>query len=112
MAEQLVPLTNAPNQTFSVQLTVDGQPLTLNLTLSFVEMSGWWQVTIADVNNNVLVASVPLLTGWYPGANLLQQYAYLKIGSAYLLNTANTAVDYPNANNLSSYSLLWADTPV
>ena len=110
MSSQLVPLNQAPNQTFAVQLTVDGKPLTLNLVLSYSAMSGWWQLQISDVQNNMLVASVPLVTGLYPAANVLAQYGYLAIGSAYLLNTGNSLDDYPSANNLVSFSLLWGDT--
>lgn len=107
---QIIPLTNAPNQTFAVQLTVDGSPLTLNLTLGYSDMAGYWQLAVSDVNNNPIIASVPLITGQYPSANLLAQYGYLKIGSAYILNTGNSALDYPDANSLGQFSLLWGDT--
>lgn len=110
MAQQIVPLTNSPNQTFAIQLTVDGQPLTLNLTIGYSQMAGYWQMAVADVNGNSLIASVPLVTGWYPAANLLAQYQYMKIGSAYLLNTGNANTDYPSVNNLDKFSLLWSDT--
>lgn len=110
MSTQIVPLNTAPNQTFTVQLTVDGSPLTLNLTLSYSAMSGWWQLGIANAQNTVLVAAVPLVTGWYPCANLLAQYGYMQIGSAYLLNTGSSSVDYPGINDLPSFSLLWGDT--
>ena len=110
MSAQIVPLSQAPNQSFAVQLTVDGQPLTLNLLLSYSYMSGWWQMQISDVNNNILIGSVPLITGWYPGANLLAQYGYLSIGSAYILNTGNVNSDYPGVDSLTSFSLLWDDT--
>lgn len=110
MSTQIIPLVQAPNQTFAVQLTVDGAPLTLNLTLSFSAMSGWWQLSVANAQNTVLVSAIPLITGYYPAANLLAQYGYLLIGSAYLLNTGNSADDYPGLNNLVSFSLLWGDT--
>jgi hypothetical protein len=109
MSSQIVPLTSAPNQSFTVQLTVNGQPLTLNIALSFSEMAGYWQMAIFDSNNNPLLASVPLITGWWPSANLFAQYQYLKIGSAYLLNTGNATTDYPGSNNLGQFSLLWGD---
>jgi hypothetical protein len=109
LSAQIVPLSNAANQTFSVQLVVNKQPLTLNLALGYSEMAGYWQMSISDVVGNLLLASVPLITGWYPAANLLAQYQYLQIGSAYLLNTGNATSDYPGPNNLSSYSLLWTD---
>lgn len=107
--DQIVPLQTAPNQTFSVQLTVNGKPLTLNIELGYSEMAGYWQMALADVNGVPLVASVPLITGWYPAANLMGQYQYLKIGSAYLLNTGNATTDYPAADNLNLFSLLWSD---
>ena len=109
MSSQIIPLSSSNNQTFSVRLTVNGSPLTLNFTLSYSTMAGYWQMSIADVNGNPLIASVPLITGRYPAANLLAQYQYLAIGSAYLLNTGNAPVDYPGANNLGQFSLLWSD---
>lgn len=110
MSDQIIPLTSSPNQTFTTQLTVDGQPLTLNFTIGYSEMAGYWQMAISDVNQNLLIASVPLITGWYPAANMLAQYGYLKIGSAYILNTGNANTDYPGPTNLESFSLLWGDT--
>lgn len=109
MSAQIVPLTVSPNQTFAVQLTVNGQTLTLNLTLTYVAMSGWWHLQVANAQNIVLVASVPLITGYYPSANILAQYGYLGIGAAYLLNTGNDANDYPGQDDLTNYSLLWSD---
>lgn len=109
MSAQIVPLTSAPNQSFTAQLTVNGQPLTLNIALSFSEMAGYWQMAISDSNGNLLLASVALITGWWPSANLLAQYQYLQIGSAYLLNTGNATTDYPGPNNLGQFSLLWGD---
>ena len=109
MSSQIIPLTSAPNQRFAVQLTVNSQPLTLNLVLSYSNMAGYWQLAISDVNGNLLLASVPLVTGWYPSANLLAQYQYLEIGSAYLLNTGNAPVDYPDNTTLGLFSLLWGD---
>lgn len=106
---QIVPLTSRPNQTFAVQLTIGGQPLTLNLALSYSEMAGYWQMVVSDVNNKLLIASVPLITGVYPAANLLAQYQHLQIGSAYLLNTGNATLDYPGADTLTLFSLLWGD---
>lgn len=110
MSDQIIPLAQAPNQTFTVQLTVDGAPLTLGFALSYSAVSGWWQLRITSAQNAVLIASVPLLTGAYPAANMLAQYGYLAIGSAYLLNTGNNPDDYPGLNDLPSFSLLWGDT--
>ena len=107
---QTIPLQVAPNQTFSVQLTVDNAQLTLNFALSYSYISGYWNLAVSDVTGNSLIASVPLVTGWYPCGNMLAQYGYLAIGSAYLLNTGNAPTDYPGPNDLGLFSLLWGDT--
>jgi hypothetical protein len=110
MSLQTIKLSTAPNQKMTVQLTVDGQPLTLGLTLSYMNMAGYWSLGVSDVNGNLLIASVPLLTGAYPSANLLAQYGYLKIGSAYVLNAGTANTDYPNNSNLQQFTLIWGDT--
>jgi hypothetical protein len=139
MSLQQIPITNSPNQSFTVQLQVDGAPLSLNLTIKFNEMAGYWMLSISDISNNLLIDSIPMLTGGYPAANLLQQQAYLKIGSWYVINVANTTPsggsglgygqggygqgpygggsaqggeDYPDASNLGTAFQLWVgDTP-
>ena len=112
MANQIVPLTSMPNQSLSVQLTVDGSPLTLNLTLNYSYVSGYWSMTVYSAQGVLLLDSVPMLTGIYPAANMLSQYAYLAIGSAYLLNVGSSDADYPGVNDLgSNFLLAWGDTP-
>jgi hypothetical protein len=138
MSLQVIPLTNAPNQTLTVQLQVDGAPLTLNLTVNFNEMSGYWILSISDVNNNLLIDSIPMLCGNYPAANLLEQQRYLGIGSWFIINVANLSpngsdlgygegpygfgayggesgqggLDYPNSTNLGTDFQLWVgDSP-
>lgn len=139
MSLQQIPITNNPNQSFTVLLQVDGAPLTLNLTISFDEMAGYWILSISDVNNNLLIDSVPMICGNYPAANLLQQQKYLGIGSWYIINVANSTPtgasgvgygegfygegpyggqsgqggeDYPDANNLGTDFQLWVnDSP-
>lgn len=138
MSLQQIPLTNSPNQSLTVQLDVDGVPLTLNLTVSYNEMAGYWVLSISDVNNNLLIDSVPMLTGGYPSANILQQQKYLNIGSWYIINIANGiptgsqgygqggygqgnyggaagqgGVDFPDSTNLGISFQLWVnDTPL
>lgn len=109
MSAHVVPLTSAENQSLTVQLTVNGSSLTLNLFVAYSAMAGYWWMQVSDVNNNILIGSVPLVTGLYPGANLLAQYRYLQIGAAYLLNTGNDAQDYPGPGTLGDFSLVWAD---
>jgi hypothetical protein len=111
MSAQIVPLTASPNQSFAVTLQVDGQPLTLNLNIRWNEMAGYWVLQISDSTGSLILDSLPLITGWYPAANILAQFAYLRIGSAYVLNLGNSSSDYPGKPDLgTAFALLWDDT--
>jgi hypothetical protein len=109
MSNQVIALSNNPNQTFALQLTVNEASLTLNIALSFSYMAGYWQMTIYDAQGNLLLSGLPLITGLWPAANILSQYQYLNIGSCYLLNTGNAPVDYPGIDDIGQFSLLWGD---
>ena len=138
MSLQNIPLNNSPNQSMTVQLQVDGATLTLNLTLSYDRMAGYWIMSISDVSNNLLIDSIPMVCGSYPAANLLQQQRYLAIGSAFIIkgpptgasvnssgygaggygaggyggDTGEGGIDYPDSTNLgSAFQLWWGDTP-
>ena len=74
-------------------------------------MAGYWVMSIYDSNGVLLLDSIPLITGWYPAANLLSQYGYLEIGSAYVINNGISSSDYPGKNDLgTNFSVLWDDT--
>ncbi|HEY3987937.1 MAG TPA: hypothetical protein VGM02_01480 [Acidobacteriaceae bacterium] len=110
MSLQQIPLDNSPHQTFTVSLNVDGNNLTLQLAINFNVMSGYWVLGISDAQGNLLLSSIPLLCGVWPAANLLAQYRYLKIGSAYVINQGST-LDSPDSTTLGSqFELWWGDT--
>jgi hypothetical protein len=112
LSSQIIPLTNAPDQSLSVSLEIDGGVTTINLRLRYLDLAGYWLMTVRDRLGNLLVDGVPVLTGYYPAANLLQQQVYLGIGSAYCINASGVAQDYPDDTNLGSdFILLWSDTP-
>ena len=108
---QLVPLTSQPNQTINTVLSINGQNRALQLGFRFNEMAGYWIMVVSDSNTqSILIDSLPLVTGLFPAANLLGQYAYLGIGAATLVNAGNVAMDYPGSNNLGTdFVLIWGD---
>lgn len=111
MSDQIIPLTASPNQEFAVTVQVDGNPLTLSVVLRWSAMAGYWVMSIFNSAGRLLLDSIALITGWYPAANLLAQYGYLKIGSAYILNSGTSNSDYPGVNDLGTgWALLWGDT--
>lgn len=112
MSVQNVPVTCAPNQQYAVPLTVDGNSLTLILGVHYNEVSHYWVMTIWDQNYNLLLDSIPMITGNWPACNLLRQYPYLAIGSAYVINVSGTPGGIPDNTNLgTAYELWWGDTP-
>ena len=106
--KQILPLTSDPNQSFQATLSVDGNNITLSFKLYFNEVAGYWVMTIIDPSNSeTLLDSIPLL----PSMNILKQYAYLRIGSAYLVNASQTQEEYPTDKNLGTdFILVWGDT--
>ena len=107
---QVISLTSNPNQTLVISPIVDGNTISLQLNVRYYEMCGYWVMLIRDVNNVLLLDSIPLLTGSYPAANILAPYAYLAIGSCYLINQGS-ANDTPASNELGSlFTMVWSDT--
>lgn len=109
--DQIVPLSNAPNQTMTVAVSINGVSLVLTLVIRYNEIVGYWIMDIADSDSNILLSDIPLLTGVWPSANVLAQYQYMNIGSAYVLkNTNDLSRDYPNSLDLGTdFLLLWSD---
>lgn len=112
MSAQVIPLTSSPNQIFQVTLNVNGSILKLSLSISYNQFGQYWIMQVSDTSGNILLVDVPLLTGVWPAANILKQYQYMQIGSAYVLNVSNgtTALDYPGASDLGTdFILVWDD---
>src|ERR1700724_422561 len=99
---QIIPLTTQPDQSLTVTGTIDGSPLTLSFRVLFSEMAGYWVLTINDTSGNLILDSLPMITGLYPAANILGQFAYLAIGSLFVINVSGAVMDYPDDTNLGS----------
>lgn len=112
MSTQLIPLTTSPNQTFQSTLSVDGKNITLEFNLKYNEMAEYWIMKISDSAKVVLLDSIPLLPGDAPADNILGQYSYLGIGSAYIRKASAITDDHPNDKTLGKeFVLIWSDTP-
>ena len=94
-----------------VALNVDGKTLDVQLIISWNQIAGYWVMRIIDpATATVLLDSIPLLCADPPTSNLLGQYAYLGLGSAYIFNVGG-AGDSPDDTNLGTdYQLLWGDS--
>jgi hypothetical protein len=112
MTGQIIPLDNSPNQSFQTTLSVDGKNLTLGFVIRYNEQADYWQMTIKEaVTGNIILDCIPLVTGDYPAANLLEQYSYLSIGSVAILNMSGVTMENPDKTNLGTdFVLWWGDT--
>ena len=103
----IVPITTSPNQSFTSTIPVNGGKIKFNFFLRYNTEQKCWEMDLYDKNKNPLVKSIPFVTG----LNLLEQYDYLKIGSAYIVKTdPNATMDRPNEYNIgSTFILVWGD---
>ena len=108
----MIPLTNSPNQSVTVSLPINGGTVTLGLEIYYNENGedgNFWAMDISDQYGNLLVASVPLVTGVWPAANILAPWDYLRIGAAFVINQSASSLDIPDDNTLGSqFALIWA----
>lgn len=104
----ILPVTSNPNQTFSSTIPIDNGSIKFNFFLRFNTESSCWVLDIADSSNNSLVSGINLVCG----TNLLEQYSYLKIGSAYLVKTDTSLTDdLPTEYDLGTkFVIVWGDT--
>ena len=108
-----VPVDSSPNQEFDTTLEIDGSSINLHFKFRYNDMAEYWVMTISDpATGEILLDSIPMITGADPYINLLGQFRHLELGSAFLYKAGNTALDYPDSGNLGTdFLLIWSDTP-
>ncbi|MFV0241379.1 MAG: phage baseplate plug protein [Lacrimispora sphenoides] len=113
MSVFVIPLTTEPNQSFNCTIPIDGTNRPLSFLLRYNAIAAYWNLTIIDARTReTLIDAIPLMAGEYPAANLLEQFSYMKIGSAVIVREDDLKeIDNPNDKNLSTeYYLVWGDT--
>lgn len=109
----VVPLTNSPNQTFSIVLPVDGENRSFKFELWYNEIAEYWLISATDTKTNTkLFDNLPLLTSYGEYFNILNQLSYKKIGTAGVLpQIGEFQKSMPDDTNLGKeYVLIWGDT--
>ena len=110
MAWYEIPLDNYPDQEFSVTVEVGEENVPLILHLRYNTEGDFWKMDVSDgKSGEILISAVPLLTGEYPGADILRQFEYVGLGSAMVIKMSDKAAgDFPNIDNLGTdYVLVW-----
>lgn len=103
----IIPITPTPNHKFTSKIPVDGQNIVLGFELQYNELACYWIVAIRDEKGSSLIAGLPVL----PAQNILEQYEYLQIGSAYIVPAQTVAEQWPSQYTLGTqWYLIWGDT--
>lgn len=78
-------------------------PVSVNLVVKWNTFMAAWSVDVYDQSQNLIIGSVPLVTG----ANLLEQFAYLELGGKLNVQTDGDPEAVPTFENLGSQSHLY-----
>lgn len=108
----IVPVSPAPDHTMSVLLETGGVKRPLILRFRYNLIGQYWWMDISDGTTLQMIASgIPLLTGDYPAANLLEQLRHKDIGGAVIAALSQLpGDDAPGMNNLGTeFALCWGD---
>ncbi|EHL08971.1 hypothetical protein HMPREF0322_00394 [Desulfitobacterium hafniense DP7] len=105
---KIIPLTTDPDQNFSVTIPIDGKNRPFKLRVAYNRPGNVWLMSIYNGTTGALIIEgVPLVCG----IDLFEQYRYLDLGSAIILNIGNTTMDNPDDTCLGvDFILVWGDT--
>lgn len=107
-----IPLTSDPDQTLQVTVPVDGRNLELKLRLRYKLRQQCWAMDITKAGDqSSCLVGLPLLPGIYPHNDILEQYRYMELGSAFCIQAQPTELQRPDDSTLgTAFYLLWGDT--
>lgn len=91
---------------FDCLIPMDGVSITMGFKLRFNPLAEYWVMSLYDSEGYMLVSDIPLI----PCENLLEQYRYMNIGSAYLV-TESAEVTPSYSSLFTDWHLRWGDTP-
>lgn len=102
---QIIPLKQKNNYKFSVTLDVNNTQKTLYFRQLFNSVVGYWTLDISDGTKD-LITNLPLVPN---AGNILKQYNYLQIGSAWLIPIGDN-INFPAWDDIETdWLLIWGD---
>ena len=105
---QIIPMEEITNYKFSCIVTIDEGTIDLGFHLMYNDIIDYWTVDVFKQETEVITA-YPLI----PAQNILEQFSYLKIGSAWIVHQSEIDLneEWPSANTLASkWYVVWGDT--
>lgn len=104
-----VPITNDPNQSFSISVPAGEENRVLDMFAYFNTISSFWELRISDgATGDELINGLPLLYGIPPADNLLEAFEYQDIGQAYIVKISEDAPENPTTDSWDKdFELYW-----
>jgi hypothetical protein len=100
----LLPMTNQPNQNFSLTIPKGRDNIRLAFFLGWNEIANYWQMTISNIETQTELINLMPLVFSVP----LRQYQYFGINQAIIIKTGNTQRDYPGVNDWGeNFNMYW-----
>lgn len=108
----MIPLTTEPNQQMYVKIPIDNRNIPLLLTIRYNSIGQYWNMDVADDTGKMILSGVPLIASEPPAANVLEQYSYMDIGSAYVIKiNESIKQENPDVTNMGTdFLLIWGDS--
>lgn len=106
-----IPLTSAPDQTFTTTVNINNENVTASFRIRYNSIGKYWTITMyTSGNDQNIVDDVVVYCGYEYYNDLLEPYKYKMIGSLFVVPRKIGLSDYPSMTNLNSdYWLVWGD---
>ena len=112
----ILPLTEDKRQMFTLDLTINGEPLQARVEIRYFPAPDKWMVSIWDHSSGEqLVNMIPLVCSYGIMNDLLLPFLHLRGGTGLGTLFVLRAVDEPDTSdpageNLLEFNVLWGDT--
>lgn len=106
-----IPVTNQPNQSFRVKIPLTSGNINLSFFIAWNLIAEYWQMSVSNADTGEeYLSNLPMITGQAPAQNLLRQFEYLAIGSAYIIPLSSATSDFPGDEDWgTNFILVWGD---
>lgn len=106
-----IPLTTAPNQTFTCNIPINNENIRFRFFLSYNEQAQYWLMTLTRVSDNKeLLTNIPLIVSKSRFMDLFCQLDYMKIGFCIISPVDEDQKSMPDDTDLgTNYLMIWGD---